>query len=139
MVAEHIRGKPVVDAAEAPGHHPALHAAPVASYVVEETRVVRSWTVTPRPLDVQKQAIKDEARRRILARFPEWKQQNMTARGVELQEQWRTNGAWTAQELADSEALKAAWAWIGAVRARSGEIEVMDPIPVDFDSDARWP
>lgn len=83
--------------------------------------------------------VKAEARRRILGRFPDWKQQNMTARGVELQDVWRREGKWDAAETDEADALAAAWTWIKAVRSRSGEIEAMNPIPVDFAADARWP
>lgn len=83
-------------------------------------------------------AVKAEARRRILARFPEWKQQNMTARGVELQDIWRRVGSWTAQEQADSEALTAAWAWINGIRDKSDALEAMIPIPIDYTSDQYW-
>jgi hypothetical protein len=63
----------------------------------------------------------------------------MTARGVELQDIWRTVGSWTAAEQAEADALKSAWAWIKAVRAASDTLEAMVPIPVDYTSDSYWP
>jgi hypothetical protein len=108
-------------------------------YVIEPTRVLRTWTVERRPLAEQQAAVKVEARNRILARFPEWKQANLTARGVELQDIWRLNGAWTAQEQAEADALNAVWAWIKSVRAASDAIEAMSPIPHDYASDQYWP
>jgi hypothetical protein len=108
-------------------------------YVIEPTRVLRTWTVERKPLEEQKAAVKGEARARILARFPEWKQANMTARGVELQDIWRLGGSWTEQEQAEADALNAVWAWIKSVRAASDAIEVESPIPHDFTSDQYWP
>lgn len=83
--------------------------------------------------------VKAEARRRILAVFPDWKQANMTARGVELQDIWRRTGSWTEQEQAEADALQAAWAWIKAVRSASDVLEAMSPIPGDYTDDKRWP
>lgn len=83
--------------------------------------------------------VKAEARRRILDRFPDWRQVNMTARGVELQDIWRRNGKWTVEEQAESDALSAAWGWIKSVRMASDAVEAMTPIPIDFSSDRYWP
>lgn len=63
-------------------------------------------------------AVKAEAGRRILARFPEFKQRN-APRG--------TPG---------SEAM---WDWIDDVRAASNKLEAMTPIPADFAADKHWP
>lgn len=81
--------------------------------------------------------LQEEARRRILARYPDWMQQNMTARGVELQDMWRRNGSWTMEEEAEATALQAAWDWIKAVRAASNAMEANPP--ADFRNDAHWP
>lgn len=83
--------------------------------------------------------VKSEARRRILAAFPDWKQANMTARGVELQDIWRRKGNWTVQEQAEADALQAAWDWIKSVRAASDAIEALQPIPGDYAENKRWP
>lgn len=107
--------------------------------VVEQTRVVKRTTHAVVAIETQKLAVKNEARRRILARYPEWKQTNMVARGLELQEIWRQAGAWTAEEQAEANALAAASGWIKAVRAASDLIELMSPIPVDYAADVRWP
>lgn len=89
--------------------------------------------------------IKLRARFHILARFPEWKQANMTARGVELINLRALNGAWTAEEAAEAVALQADWDWIKAVRAYSDALEAQVP-PADdpealaaFDVSAGWP
>lgn len=89
-------------------------------------------------INVDAAAVKQEARRRILERYPDWKQTNMVARSVELQDIWRQVGSWTPEERAEADALTAAWAWIKAIRAASDEIEAMTPIPADFAADARW-
>lgn len=108
-------------------------------FTIEADRVIVSRPVTDRPIEDVLFAIKSEARRRITGRYPEWKQSNMTARGVELQDIWRRNGAWSASEQTEADALAAAWAWITAVRAASDAIEQANPIPSDFASDSRWP
>lgn len=66
--------------------------------------------------------IKARAGALILTRYPAWRQQNMTARAVELLEHKRQQGLDAAQsnELA---AIRSAWDWIKAVRARSDAIE----------------
>lgn len=66
---------------------------------------------------------KAEAQKRIFAIYPQWKQANMTARAVELQDIWRDVGEWTAQEQAESTALKAAWDAVNAIRTASDLIE----------------
>lgn len=106
---------------------------------IEANRVLRTWIVQDIAVDVLKDRVKVEARRRILARYPDWKQVNMTARGVELQDAWRQNGSWTETEAAEAAALQSVWAWIKAVRAASDAIEAITPIPADYAADARWP
>lgn len=107
--------------------------------IVEQARVIKRTTHTTVAIDVQKMAVKNEARRRILTRYPEWKQTNMVARGLELQDIWRQSGAWTAEEQAEANALAVAWGWIKAVRAASDLLELLSPIPSDFNNDTRWP
>lgn len=106
---------------------------------IEAGRVLRTWTVQDIAADALKERVKFEARRRILARYPDWKQVNMTARGVALQDAWRLNSTWTDAEAAEAAALQSAWAWIKAVRAASDAIEAINPIPADYATDARWP
>lgn len=81
--------------------------------------------------------VKAEARRRILARLPDWKQANMTARGVELLRKGEVN--WTPQEQAEADAITAAWDWVKAIRLASDDIEAMTPIPDDYRDDGHWP
>lgn len=117
---------------------PGIFTRSITETIIEPERVVTRTTHTAIPLETQKLAVKNEARRRILARFPEWKQTNMVARSVELQDVWRKVGAWTAEEQAEADALAAAWAWIKAIRLRSDQLEALDPIPEDYAADERW-
>jgi len=109
-----------------------------SEYVVDGDKVVQRWTVARRdPVD-QAQAVKREARRRILARYEDWRQANMTARGVELLS-ISMGRVWSREESDEAGALMAAWAWIKAVRSASDAIEAMAPIPADFEADGYWP
>lgn len=64
----------------------------------------------------KKQQIKQAARARILARYPEWRQANLTARAVELMSLGQTTGSEWNQ-------MQAIWDWIKATRARSDLLE----------------
>lgn len=63
-------------------------------------------------------AIKVEARRRIEDAWPIWRQINLQAEG--------------------GEAFTAMRAEIDAIRTRSNEIELMDPLPADVTADDLW-
>lgn len=84
-------------------------------------------------------SVKAEASRRILARYPDWQQRNMTARGIELLSQKLVAGDWTEAEASEAGALQTAWGWIRAVRAASDALGALEPIPADFADDSRWP
>lgn len=84
-------------------------------------------------------SVKAEAARRILARYPEWKQRNMTARGVDLLSRRLVAGAWTDAEAAEASALQVAWDWIKSVRATSDALESLAPIPAGFADHIHWP
>ena len=84
------------------------------------------------------QQIKDEAGRRIQEIFPDWKQRNMVALGVTLVEA-KLVGPLSAELQAQERQLKAAWAWVGAVRAASGVMELDPPKRAELSSDPRWP
>ena len=64
----------------------------------------------------KKQHIKAAARARILARYPEWMQANLTARAVELVSLGQITGPEWSQ-------MQAIWNWIKATRARSDLLE----------------
>ncbi len=138
-VPEHKRDRWRPIEGEQPAYDHRVETISEPALLIEPSRVVRQWTIH-RKSDAEIVAcVKMEARRRILARFPEWKQANMTARGVELQDVWRRVGSWTTAEQAEFNALAATWNWIKAVRAASDEIESMQPLPPDYADDARWP
>jgi pyruvate/2-oxoacid:ferredoxin oxidoreductase alpha subunit len=60
--------------------------------------------------------IKNEAGNRILAKYPQTTQANMTARAVELLADGKNAGPeWTA--------IQAAWGWVKAMRAESKRVE----------------
>lgn len=86
-------------------------------------------SATAAPIIVE---VKLHARERILARYPDWRQANMTARSVELTETLATGGVLTADEQAEVAAMKAAWAWIKSVRVKSGEHEAAINALVDL-------
>ena len=67
-------------------------------------------------------AIKQAARAHILARYPDWKQANMTARMLELVNKKLTTPL-TAPEAYEEAALIAAWDWVKAVRGASNVAE----------------
>jgi hypothetical protein len=64
----------------------------------------------------KKQHIKAAARARILARYPEWMQANLTARAVELVSLGQITGPEWGQ-------MQAIWNWIKDTRARSDLLE----------------
>lgn len=101
-----------------------------------ELTVTRTYAKTKAPTA---EMVKDEAYRRIVSVFPEWKQRNMTMRAVELVDKKARGETLTADEQAEEALLNAAKDGIKAVRAASDAIEAMDPIPDDYNSDERWP
>lgn len=70
--------------------------------------------------------IKAEAGRRILAAYPLWKQSNLNKRASELND-IRFDRALTEAEDAERLALRAAAAWVDAVRAASNALEAALP------------
>lgn len=90
----------------------------------------------PAPEPVTVGQVKAEARRRIIAICPEWKQRNLTAQAAILAKKGPEN--WTAEEQAAWDAGEALWTQIAAIRAKSDQIEVMDPIPQDYRDDGYW-
>jgi hypothetical protein len=95
-------------------------------------------------------AVKVECQRRIYSRYPQWKQNNLTARDGELVRIQQgsmiddAGNALPARALTDAGkaeqvAHKSAWGWIKATRVASDALEAMDPIPADLAADGYWP
>lgn len=76
-----------------------------------------------RVLSVVISEIKAAARAQITAAFPDWKQTNMTARGVELTFALASGIPLSSEQQTEADALNVAWAWIKAVRAHSNALE----------------
>jgi len=83
--------------------------------------------------------VKLEAKRRIIAVYPRWKQRNLTARGVELVKIRVLVGSWTVDEQTEVDAIQAVWDWVKSVRTSSDALEAQNPVPVDFTDDKHWP
>src|SRR5690606_20743639 len=83
--------------------------------------------------------VKAEARRRIIAIMDEDKQRNTLAAGMEATMQYGADPAnWPPEMQVRQAAAMTAWAEIERLRARSNEIELMDPLPADIGDDALW-
>ncbi len=83
--------------------------------------------------------IKTEARRRILAIAPDWKQSNMIARTVELVRDHGTEvDDWPPSPQAENAAHQAIWDKIKAIRAHSDALESAPPTRAALPS-ADWP
>lgn len=94
----------------------------VTTRTVEPTRALVTVTAVVHPLDRLVALVKAEANRRILARYPQYKQANMTARAVKLSD-IRHSRPLTSDETAEKAAIEAAWDWVTSVRATSNSIE----------------
>ncbi|WP_413207689.1 hypothetical protein [Rhodospirillum sp. A1_3_36] len=81
-------------------------------------------------------SVKAEARNRILARYPEWKQRNMALLAATLTAKGEMN--WSSDEQTQWESIAVAWDAINAIRSRSNEIEALDPLPSDLSNDELW-
>jgi hypothetical protein len=87
---------------------------------------------------VTPEMIKIEARSRILEKYPEWKQANMTARMVELNKIRASVGSWTAGEQIEVDVIQSAWDWVKSVRSASDALELT--LPVDYNNNnLYWP
>ncbi|MDP1599027.1 hypothetical protein [Phenylobacterium sp.] len=98
---------------------------------------IRAWRTEPLSSDeveglraTRIADVKAEAGRRILERFPTWKQANMNMRATELVD-IRLDRELTADETAEREAMLSAAAWIKDVRAASDAIEAGLPDDAD--------
>jgi hypothetical protein len=84
--------------------------------------------------------IKAEAGRRILLIMPEWKQRNLTARGVQLMNIARLNGTLTTGEETEAAAIDAVWeSTVVPIRAHSDQLETDVNNGVAVDIYSGWP
>jgi len=73
--------------------------------------------------------VRAEAGARILAVLPDWKQRNLTARGVELTAKGAAN--WSVDELAEWQAGQILWGWVKSVRAASDAFDLAISVTTD--------
>lgn len=75
-------------------------------------------------------AIKAAAGVVITARLPEWRQRNLLARQLELQDKLLAAGSLTTAEQSEADAMRTEWEWCKAVRTTSDQAE-SNNTPVD--------
>ena len=101
---------------------------------LEDIDGVPTWTWSPEGVESLRACrigeVKAEAGRRILQRYPTWKQANMNMRATELVD-IRLDRELTPDEAAEREAMLSAAAWIKDVRAASDAIEAALPDDAD--------
>lgn len=88
--------------------------------------------------------VKAEAQRRIYAILPQWKQANLTARGVEMNAKRIAGGTLTQSEQDEMAAGFALWGKVKAVRTASNLVEQdiqasTNPASFDVAGSTRWP
>lgn len=91
--------------------------------VFDGEKVVIATSAVPLAESVVSARVKQTARNIILRRYPDWKQQNMTARGVEIVFKLASGVGLTQSEQDEADLLQAAWDWIKAVRSHSDALE----------------
>lgn len=144
-VPVHKRGvwRTVVDLQ--PDYDPRIESRAKAGWQITETEALRQYTITPHARSMMIQAVKNEAQRRIIAATGTTdimscltKQMNAQMRGAELINIKASGGTLTAEQQAEAAALQDLADSIKAIRAKSNEIEALDPIPADYAADSRW-
>jgi hypothetical protein len=105
-----------------------------------EVAAIELATIVPDPVDPSPNVsdVKKEAQRRIIALTGATtfdgaivKQMNASMRATELND-IRHDRVLTAEEQVEADALRALASAIKSIRAKSNEIEAMDPIPDDY-------
>lgn len=100
--------------------------------------VSRTWSAQRRPLAEQYAAVDAESSRRIdLAKNPR-QREILQARAAELQDTRWVNAGLTPTEQAELDALRGFFDWVKLVLAAASALKV-DPVPLDYADDARWP
>lgn len=82
--------------------------------------------------------INNEAQELIYSRYPQWKQANLTARAVELNDIRANNVFLTEAEETERQAILSVWGWISAVRAASNTM-TSDPMTYADPGSRTWP
>jgi hypothetical protein len=109
-------------------------------YLTKERPVLEltAEEITQRGIMMQNQiitAIKEEAQRRILKVAPVYKQLNMQERALWLLRAGEPN--WTDEQKIEAASDEKVFLLIGAIRARSNELETT--LPDDYTDDKHWP
>lgn len=78
-------------------------------------------------------SIKQTAGLKIVAMLPEWKQRNLLARSVELQNKVLGGTALTVEEQGELDAIQALWDKVKTIRLISDNAEVQGTQPQDVD------
>ena len=91
----------------------------------------------PEPILPTPEKVKIEAMRRIIDYIPEWKQRNLTARGLELTRKQLAGGTLTSKEASEIAEGEVVWGRIKLIRETSDVLELT--LPMDFQDDKHWP
>lgn len=128
-----------------PSYSAALERVTGPTYSVGETEVTEQWGTERRSLGEQQAAVKAEAQRRIIALTGTndltacmIKQSNANMRANELNDKRLNGETLTEGEETEAQALRDLATAIKAIRAKSNDIELLDPIPLDYTADSYW-
>jgi hypothetical protein len=101
---------------------------------IQEDKLVYQYTIFPRPINELKSLVKEEAQRRILTKYPLWKQNNMLLEKLNiLQKEVKS-----IDDLLTLDEIELALEEIKYIRERSNAIELMNPIPSDYMIEEYW-
>ena len=101
---------------------------------IQEDKLVFVYTLFPRPLNELKRLVKAEAQRRILDKYPLWKQNNMIVDKINI----LGKEVKTSEDLQLLDDIEASLQEIKYVREKSDAIEAMQPIPSDYMIEDYW-
>lgn len=101
---------------------------------IQEDKLVFAYTLFPRPLNEMKRMVKEEAERRILKKYPMWKQNNMLLDKINI----LGKEVKTSEDLEALAVIETSFQEINYIRERSNIIEAMEPIPSDYMIEDYW-
>lgn len=109
-----------------------------AAYQIDKLNIANAAKLA-RAQAAKIKAIKQQARLRISDIAQPWKQRNLLARGLELQHQGPDT--WSAEEIAESDTIKAIWTNIKAVRSQSDNLEAQVEATIEIADvdEIEWP